>query len=98
MIKRIIELISSNYYSFSQLLYELKKYNIRRNDLINYLIKIEKICKIKGWKLIYTPSVCKNCGFKINEIKPISRCPKCKSEKIEEPKYFIEINYGNKKD
>jgi predicted Zn-ribbon and HTH transcriptional regulator len=98
MIKRIIDLISYKYYSFSELLLELKEFGIKRKDLINYLKKIEKICKIKGYKFIFIPSTCKKCGFIAKDFKPISKCPKCKSEYLEEPKFFIKINYGNKED
>jgi len=98
MIKKMMDLISSNYYSFSQLLLELKEFGVKRKDLINYLRKIEKICKIKCYKFIFIPSTCKKCGFKAKDFKPISKCPRCKSEYLEEPKFFIRINYGDKED
>ena len=89
MINKIIEILKSRKVSFSELLFELKEYNIKRKDLINYLEKIAKISKSKDWKLYYKPSVCKKCGYVANSIKPISKCPKCKSEWLEEPVYFI---------
>ncbi|MEM0480697.1 MAG: transcriptional regulator [Candidatus Aenigmatarchaeota archaeon] len=90
MINKIIELLKSKEYSFSEILNELKKeFEISRKDLINYLRKIAKISKNKNWKLYYRPSVCKKCNFIAKDFKPISKCPKCKSEWLEEPIYFI---------
>lgn len=89
MINKIIELLKLKQYSFSELLNELKEYEISRKDLIEYLRKIARISKSKNWKLFYKPSACKKCGFVSSDFKPISKCPKCKSEWLEEPIYFI---------
>jgi len=36
---------------------------------------------------------CRNCGFEfrdLNRLRKPSRCPRCKSERIDPPKFFIE--------
>ena len=90
MISKIIEKLKERDYSFSELLEEFKDYELTRKDLMNYIKEIVKISKTKNWKLYYKPSVCKKCGYEIKNIKPVSKCPRCKSEWIEEVRYFID--------
>lgn len=43
-------------------------------------------------KLMHTDPACRDCGFIFKErqkLKPPGKCPKCKSHRIDAPKYFI---------
>lgn len=89
IISQIIEVLKGREYSFSELLEIFREQNLTRKELKNIIKKIIKISKYKDWKLYYKPSVCQNCGYEIKNYLPISKCPKCKSEKLDEIKYFI---------
>ncbi len=90
MIERIIELLKEKYYSVSELSKELQIEN--KKVIIEYLRKIERIAKRKGWKFEIAPARCKKCGYVFKkEIKIPSRCPKCKSYWIDEPKFYLEV-------
>ena len=56
-----------------------------------HLFHIAKSLKRKNMKLIVYLPRCRNCGYVFNLEKPKkpSRCPKCKSEDIEPPKFLI---------
>ena len=90
MIEKIIELLQQKYYSVSELARELQIED--KKVIILYLKKIEKIAKRKGWKLKIQPARCKKCGYVFKEeIKMPSRCPRCKSYWIEEPRFFLKV-------
>lgn len=89
MIEKIIDLLKIREYSFSELLYTLEIKNWK--NLVKYLEKIKIISKRKKWKLVIKPAYCKKCGYVFeSEIKIPSKCPRCKSEWIEEPRFKIE--------
>ena len=89
MIHKIIEILKTRQYSFSELMKELQIQN--KKVLLNYLRKVERVCKEKGWKLIIYPARCKKCGYKFKDnLRNPTKCPKCKSEWIEETKLRIE--------
>ncbi len=90
MIEKIIDLISKKPYSVSELSRELQIEN--RRVIIEYLRKIEKIAKRKGWKFEIIPARCNKCGYTFKkEIKVPSQCPRCKSNWISEPKFYIKV-------
>ncbi len=67
-----------------------RKYRIKKqSEVVEYLRKIERICKRKGWAFVIVPGKCIECGFEIRSIKPVSKCPHCKSERIIQPKFYI---------
>jgi len=48
-------------------------------------------------KLMHTDPVCRDCGFIFKErkkLKPPSKCPKCKSHKIDAPRFFVKKRSG----
>jgi hypothetical protein len=52
------------------------------------------------YELKMYPAVCRSCGFVFRErsrIKKPSKCPKCRSESIEFPKFRIEESLAKKK-
>lgn len=49
------------------------------------------IAKRKKFRLLVEPARCKNCGYEFKpELKNPSKCPKCKSQYILKPRFFIE--------
>jgi len=53
---------------------------------------LEHVRKSEGHNFILTPSVCNRCGFifhKRDRLKKPGKCPKCRSESIEAPRYSI---------
>lgn len=60
----------------------------RIKEVYSNIEKIAKIVKKKGLELLVMYPRCKNCGFEFSKIKA-SRCPKCKSERIEDARFTI---------
>lgn len=60
----------------------------REKDVYNALIKAAKVLKRKGKRLVMQPPRCRKCGFEFEKPKA-TKCPKCKSEWIEEARFFI---------
>ena len=60
----------------------------RIREIYSILEKIAKIVKRKGLSLMVIYPKCKNCGFEFKKIKA-TKCPKCKSERIEDAKFTI---------
>jgi len=53
---------------------------------------IAKILKREGKVLLIQPAVCRKCGFIFKaEINIPSKCPRCKSQWIEEPRFKIKV-------
>lgn len=49
---------------------------------------------VKGKSFVVEPAVCKKCGFvfkKRDKLSIPSRCPVCKEESIQRPKFGIEV-------
>lgn len=60
----------------------------REKEVYSALSKASKVVKRKGKKLVMQPPRCKKCGFEFDKPSP-TKCPKCKSEWIEEARFFI---------
>ena len=66
-----------------------------RDRVYESLIHIAKTIRrqSKGKKqLLMVPPQCRNCGFifkNLNKPKKPSKCPKCKSQRIDPPKFII---------
>ncbi|NPA47784.1 MAG: transcriptional regulator [Thermococci archaeon] len=62
-----------------------------RNLVLEDLRAISRILRREGKVLLIKPAVCRKCGFTFRpEIKVPGRCPRCRSEWIEEPRFRIE--------
>ncbi|MBP1912338.1 transcriptional regulator [Thermococcus stetteri] len=90
--ERIISLLEERDYSPSELARAL---DLRGKGSVKIILEdlkaIQKIVKRERKVLLIKPAVCRNCGFVFKpEIKIPSRCPRCKSEWIEEPRFKIE--------
>ncbi|BCU69267.1 transcriptional regulator [Stygiolobus caldivivus] len=72
---------------------EIKERLCIENEKIVYehLLHIAKSLKRKNMQLIVYLPKCRKCGYVFNLEKPKkpSKCPKCKSEDIEPPRFLI---------
>jgi len=90
--ERIISLLEERDYSPSELARAL---DLRGKGAVKTVLEdlrvIQRVVKREGKVLLIKPAECRNCGFVFKpEIKVPSRCPRCKSEWIEEPRFKIE--------
>ncbi len=90
--QRIIKLLEERDYSPSELALALDmRGKGAKKVILEDLKAIQKILKREGKVLLIKPAECRKCGFVFPpEIKMPSRCPRCKSEWIEEPRFKIE--------
>jgi len=90
--QRIISLLEERDYSPSELALALDlRGKGSKRLIIEELKAIQRILKREGKVLLIKPAQCRKCGFVFRpEINVPSRCPRCKSEWIEEPRFMIE--------
>ena len=91
--QKIIKLLEKRDHSVSELamLLEMRGKGSRKVILEDLRI-IAGIVRREGKVLLIQPAQCKKCGFIFKpEIKIPGRCPKCRSEWIEEPRFKIEV-------
>ena len=87
--QRIIELLleTAEPLSPSEMARILK---IDRENIIADLPRIEELARNKGWKLEIVPQRCKKCGFVFEpSIHVASKCPRCGSQWLEEPRFRL---------
>ncbi|WP_175059120.1 transcriptional regulator [Thermococcus sp. 2319x1] len=90
--QKIIKLLEERDYSVSELavLLEMRGKGSKK-AILEDLKAISNIVKREGKVLLIQPARCRKCGFVFRpEIKIPGRCPKCRSEWIEEPRFKIE--------
>ncbi|WP_048147895.1 transcriptional regulator [Palaeococcus ferrophilus] len=91
--QRIIKLLEGRDYSISELAVVLEmRGKGTKKILLEDLRVISKTLKREGKVLLIQPAMCRNCGFVFEpEIKLPSKCPRCHSSWIDEPRFKIEI-------
>ncbi len=65
---------------------------ISEKEVYTHLEHINRSLKSQKRRLNITPAECLSCGFKFearNRFSSPGRCPKCKGEHIQDPKYVI---------
>ena len=89
--QRIINLLEERDYSPSELALALDmRGKGAKKVILEDLKAIQKTLRREGKVLLIKPAECRKCGFLFPpEIKVPSRCPRCKSEWIEEPRFRI---------
>jgi predicted Zn-ribbon and HTH transcriptional regulator len=63
------------------------------SEVYGELEHVRRTLKRMGCRLLVVPARCKSCGYEFagrERLKRPSRCPRCKSERIEPPKFYIE--------
>ncbi|WP_330999883.1 transcriptional regulator [Archaeoglobus neptunius] len=61
----------------------------REREVYGVLKKAAKVLKRKGKRLLMQPPRCKKCGFEFEKMRA-TKCPRCRSEWIEEARFFID--------
>ncbi|WP_461866992.1 transcriptional regulator [Thermococcus sp.] len=89
--QRIINLLEERDYSVSELAVILEmRGKGSKKVIIEDLKAIAKTLKREGKVLLVQPAVCRKCGFVFSpDIRLPSKCPRCKSNWIEEPRFKI---------
>ncbi len=85
--QEIIEMLEKQPMSINQL---ANLYKMKIDELLEDFPHIKKTIHPK--KLKITPAVCRKCGFVFKErtkVRAPSKCPRCRSEWIEEPMFKI---------
>jgi hypothetical protein len=57
-------------------------------EVYSSIEKAARALKRKGVEVVMIPPKCKRCGFEVRKPK-VSKCPACKSERIEESVFVI---------
>ncbi|MFP4033614.1 MAG: transcriptional regulator [Desulfococcaceae bacterium] len=66
--------------------------HIREREVMDHLEHIARTVAARNQKLEVTAPVCSACGHTFRDrkrLKPPSRCPECKNERVEAPLYRV---------
>ncbi|MFN3803560.1 MAG: transcriptional regulator [Pyrobaculum sp.] len=66
--------------------------DLKPNELYEELEHVKKTLKRMGYRLEVVPARCKKCGYEFRDrerLKKPSRCPHCKNERIDPPRFYI---------
>jgi predicted Zn-ribbon and HTH transcriptional regulator len=89
MRQEIMTLLSEGEYGAKDI---SKIIRISEKEVYTHLEHISRSLKSQKMRLKITPAVCLACGYKFEARDRFSspgRCPKCKGEHIQDPKYVI---------
>ncbi len=87
--EQIIEILKQTPQTVTQL---ANFFQLKPKDIETDLEHIKKSVKAKNLKLIIEPTYCEKCNFIFKErsrIRKPGKCPKCNSESISEPVFYI---------
>lgn len=73
-------------------LQQLVETDLRPEELYEELEHVKKSLKRMGYRLEVVPAACRKCGYVFTDrekLKKPSRCPSCKSERIEPPRFYV---------
>ena len=87
--QEIINFLSTGEYEVRDISQKLR---IPEKEVYTHLDHIVRSLAGRQKKLHVTPAYCISCGFvfaKRNRMKKPGRCPKCRSEYIQEPKFRV---------
>lgn len=87
--QQIIELLQSGTRDARELSQAL---SIRERQVYEHLPHIERTVAAQGKTLHISPPRCASCGFEFNDRTRLtrpSRCPRCREERIDSPKFTI---------
>ena len=87
--QQIIEILKTGEQNARQISQDL---GIKEKEVYSHLPHISKSLSKHGKKLKTIPAACIDCGFKFkssNRITKPGRCPLCKGQRIENPRFII---------
>ncbi len=87
--QQIISLLENNDHDAREVSQLLR---ISEKEVYSHMTHIEKTAAAKGKKLLIIPSSCLSCGYtfkKRNRPGRPGKCPRCKSERIRNPRFSI---------
>ena len=88
--REIIEVLSTGEYG-AQMLSKILR--MSEKEVYAHLAHIDRSVRSQNKKLAVTPARCLECGFvfesRIRLTKP-GKCPRCRGEHIEDPRYRVE--------
>jgi predicted Zn-ribbon and HTH transcriptional regulator len=87
----LLQWLSEREYGFDEL---RESMGLGPRDLENELRHVQRSLGHGGGRLEITPAACRSCGFEFigresRHLHPPSRCPKCRSERIDEPRFRV---------
>ena len=91
--QKIINLLEKKDYSISELAMMLDmRGKGSKKAIVEDLKAVAKIVRREGKVLLIQPAICRKCGFTFRaEINIPSKCPRCRSQWIEEPRFRIKV-------
>lgn len=69
---------------------------MRPEELYGELEHVAASLKRRGYRLRMVPARCRACGYEFRDRKKLkrpSRCPNCRSERIEPPLFYVEATF-----
>ena len=86
----LIDSLRERRISVSELAREL---DIRPRELEDDLEHLRKSLKHSGYREVFEPAVCRQCGFVFRQqrLRKPGKCPRCKGTWISEPRLGIEV-------
>lgn len=94
--QQLVALIERRPMGFEELRYVL---GMTVRDLDEALAHVDRSLRRENRRLEVTPAVCSSCGFRFTgrearHFHPPSRCPRCKGERIEDPRFGVTSGRG----
>ena len=86
--KKLVELLLDNPMSIAEIAHQ---HDARPRDIADDIRHLKRSLKRDGYRLVIDPAHCRKCGFGFHADKLLrpSRCPKCKSEWIADPRIRV---------
>lgn len=87
--QKITELITEGLWTLHELSAEV---HLPVKEVLDHLVHVQKSVR-PPLRFILEPAGCLNCGFVFKDRRRLSapsKCPKCKSSHVQDPKYYIE--------
>lgn len=88
-LEEVISMLEKQPMSAKEICIALKLDPSREREVYEAINRASRVLKRKGKQVLMDPPKCKKCGFEFESISP-SRCPKCKGERIEPARFFIQ--------
>lgn len=66
---------------------------LRERDVTPHLEHLERSVRARGERFTILPASCRGCGYEFEDRRALtrpSRCPRCRGERIEAPRFLIE--------